>query len=225
MATSDSRNYNLTAAEVIEYALKKINLVPDGGTVQAEMQTRAQRELNLLLKEWQKYPGIWRLQEAYLAPTANTKGFNLTPRPYRIVDVRFRGTGGTDISMFEMSRQDYYDLPNKGSTGTPTQWFFDPLRDTSSIYVWPVLSSVTTETIRVTYQRRFEDVDTTTENIDIAQEHLGTVGYNLAARLADDYGRKGEHINRIIARAQALFEEMRDADRPEFIEFVPDERY
>ena len=52
----------------------------------------------------------------------------------------------------------------------------------------------------------FEDVDALTNNLDIRQEHLELVGYNLASRLADDYGRGGEITNRVISRAEALLQ-------------------
>ena len=222
MSTSSSTNYNLAADEVIKYAVRKINLLADGQPISSEMQARALTELNVMLKEWMVYPAIWSLTEGYINLVADTTGYNLTPRPYRIVSMRYRNASGIDLPMEEMTRQEYYDLPQKSSNGIPTQWYFDPQRGTSSVYVWQSLASVTTESLRVTYQRRYEDIDDVSNDIDIPQEHLSTVGYNLAARLADDYGRKGEHITRVIQRALKLEQDMRDADRPEFIEFVPD---
>ena len=68
-------------------------------------------------------------------------------------------------------------------------------------------------------------MDDLANEVDVDQEHLSTVGYNLAARLADDYGRKGPHIDRIVARAEELKREMRDFDRPETIRFIPEDRY
>lgn len=225
MSTSDSINISLTARQIVEYALRKINLLAEGQTATNEMADRALTELEVMLKEWMRYPAIWRLTEGYVALLANTTGYNLNPRPYRIVDVRYRNSDGNDLPMTELTRQEYYDLPIKTTTGVPTSWYFDPQRATTAIYTWPVLSSVTTETLRVTYQRRLEDIDDLDNEVDVDQEHLSTVGLNLAARIADDYGRKGPHIDRIIARAQALFEQMVDMDRPEMIRFVPETRY
>ena len=127
--------------------------------------------------------------------------------------------------MTEMTRQQYYNLPDKESKGIPTMWFYDPQRDSDSLFIWPVLDTLDTttpESLRVTYQRRFEDVDTFAENVDITQAYLGVIGYNLAARLADSYGRSGGHIDRIIARSEQLKEEMLDDDREDFVQFVPD---
>lgn len=225
MSTSDSIDYNLNAGEVIRHAVVKLNLLPAGQTIPAEMQARAVTELNVMLKEWTVHPALWSLTEGYINLVANTTGYSLTPRPYRIIAMRYRNAAGVDLPMTEMTRQDYYDLPLKYTTGIPTQWHFDPQRGTSSIYIWQALASVTTETLRVTYQRRYEDVDDVSNDLDIPQEHFSTVMFNLAARLADNYGRKGEHINRIIQRAAVLEKDMKDADRPEFITFEPDSRY
>jgi hypothetical protein len=226
MATSGSTNYSLTAREVINFALRKTNLLALGQAADNDMVDAALVELNVMCKEWMKYPAIWRLSEASLTPTANTASISMSSaNPYRVVDCRFRNTSSRDTPMEEMTRQEYYAMPIKTSTGTPTTWYFDPQRATNTLYIWPVLASVTTETIQATYQRRFEDVDDLTNEVDITQEHLSTVGYNLAARLADNFGRSGGHIDRIIQRAVALAEEMKDADRPEVIRFVPEARY
>lgn len=226
MATSGSANYSLTAREVIEYALRKTNLLALGQAADADMVSAALTELNVMCKEWMKYPAIWRLTETSLTPVANTSTISMaSANPYRVLDCRFRNASSLDMPMEEMTRQEYYAMPNKTSTGVPTTWYFDPQRTTSTLYIWPVLASVATETIEATYQRRFEDVDDLANEVDITQEHLSTVGYNLAARLADNFGRSGGHIDRIIQRAGMLFESMLDADRPEIIRFVPGARY
>lgn len=225
MATSGSIDYSLTARQIIEFALRKTNMLALGQTADADMEDAALVELNVLCKEWMKYPQIWRLTEGYVALVNNTAAYALTPRPYKVFAARYRNASGIDLPMQEMTKDEYYDLPQKTSNGIPTSWYFDPQRGTSSIYTWPVLLVATTETLRVSYQRRFEDVDDLANEVDISQEHLSTVGYNLAARLCDNFGRKGEHITRIIQRAEALFESMLDADRPEVIRFVPESRY
>jgi len=225
MTLSNSIGFDLTAREIIEYALEKINILAKSQPLSVEHSDAATRELNVMLKEWMAYPAIWRIKEGFVNLVAATGSYSLTPRPYRVIDVRLRQSSGIDIPMQELTKQEYYDLPQKDTAGIPTQWYFDPQQATSSIFVWPVKATVTTETLRVTYQRAVDDIDDLGNTIDCTQEWLGTLGYCLAARCADDYGRSGPHIDRIIARAQALFERMADADRPEVIRFVPERRY
>lgn len=224
MATSGSNDFSLSARQVITYALQKINMLAKHETPSPEMASTAMRELNLMLKGWQKYEHLWNLTEGYISLTANTAGYSLTPKPHRIIDVRYRNTGGTDMPMSEMTRQEYYELPQKTATGIPTQWYFDKQGATRALYIWPVMSSATTETLRVTYRRKIEDIDDLDDDLDVPQEHLEVVGYNLAARLSDDFGRAGDHINRIIARAQLLLNDVLDDDREDFIQFVPERR-
>src|SRR3990167_2557520 len=186
MATSGSTDYSLTARQVIEYALRKINVTANGNTPSSEVTDDALVELNVMLKEWMKYDSIWRLTETSLTPTASTATISMSSaNPYRVIDVRYRNTSSIDLPMEELTRQEYYDIPDKTSTGTPTSWYFDPQRATNTLYFWPLFSSVSTETFRVTYQRRYEDVDALSNDIDVPQEHLSVVGYNLASRLCD----------------------------------------
>jgi len=225
MALSGSINLTYTAEQIIEYALRKINSLALGQSVSAELADAALMELEVLLKEWMKHPGIWRRKEGYVSLVNATASYSLSPRPYRVFAVRYRNTSSLDRPLNELTKDEYYELPDKASAGVPTSWFFDPQQSTSDLYVWPVQATVTTETFRVSYQRVLDDVDALTNNIDITQEHFSTVAYNLAARLADNQGKNGPHIDRVVGRAQALFQEMLDADRPEVIRFVPDRRY
>lgn len=225
MSTSSSIDYSLTANQIISYALRKINVLANGNTASSEVADDALLELNIMFKEWMVYPEIWRLKEGYVNLVANQQGYSLTPRPYRVVDLRYRSSASTDLPMMELTRPEYYDLPNKGANGTPTSWYYDPQRSTSNLYIWPLPSSVSTETLRVTYQRRFEDVDDLSNEVDVDQEHLSLVGYNLASRLADRYGKTGAHVDRVVARAQDLLNRLLDADRPEVVRFVPETRY
>lgn len=224
MATSGSTDFSLSARQVITNALQRINMIAEHQTPPPEMATRAMRELNMMLKGWQKYEHLWNITEGYINLVANTASYSLTPKPHRIISVRYRNTSSIDLPMSEMTREEYFDLPQKTATGIPTQWYFDKQSATRSIYVWPVMSSVTTETLRVSYRRKIEDIDNLDDDLDVPQEHLEVVDFNLAARLADCYGRTGEHINRVIARAELLLNDVLDDDREDFIQLVPERR-
>ena len=206
-------------------ATEEIEARKNGGAGSGEDAERGREHINLMLKSWMRYEHLWRLTEGYVLLVADLAGYSLTPRPYRVNDIRYRDSNSKDTIMTPMSRDLYYTLPDKAITGIPTQWYFDPQRDSDSLFIWPVLSSIngtTPERIQVTYQRRFEDVDTLAENVDIPQQYLEVVGYNLASRLASSYGRKGDTINHVHSLALELKNEMLDDDRPDFVQFVPD---
>lgn len=224
MATSGSIDFSLTARQVITGALQRINMLAEHETPSPSQASRAMRELNMMLKGWQKHENLWRLTEGSVALAANTAAYVLSPVPHRVISARYRSAGGIDLPMREMVRNEYYDLPLKSSTGIPTQYYIDYQRSAVTMYAWQLLTSVSTETVQYTFQRKFEDVDALDNDIDVKSEHLEVVDFNLAARLADCYGRTGAHIDRIIARAQMLLNEALDDDREDFIQFIPDRR-
>lgn len=221
MATSGSINFNMTGRDVIDYALKKIRVLDASETASAEDAEDAQRELNVMLKSWLKYENLWRYSEGSITLLASDIDYDLTPVPHRVISARYRNAGGSDLPMRLLTREEYFDLPSKTTTGAPTQFFVDYQRAAATFYVYQCLAAPTTETIKYTYLRKFEDIDSLDDDIDIRQEHFELVGLNLAARLADDHGRAGPIIDRVIARGMAMLEEALDADREDEIRFVP----
>ena len=121
--------------------------------------------------------------------------------------------------MMQMSRQDYVDLPVKTASGVPTQFYVDYQRAAATMYVWPVPSSVTVETVQYTFQRSFEDIDALTNDLDIPQEYLEVVGYALADRIQDQFKKD---IPKITQRAALLMAQASDADREDTVTFMPD---
>jgi hypothetical protein len=223
MATSGSIDFGITARQAVDFALKKLRVLGSDETATGEDADTAQRELNLMLKGWQKYESLWRLTEGSITLVADDVDYSLSPVPHRVVSARYRDASATpnDLPLEVMTREEYYDLPNKTTAGSPHSYYVDYQRSAVTFYVWQPLASVTTETIKYTFQRKFEDIDSLDNDIDVDQEWLEVVGYNLASRLVDDFGRSGESVTRIIARAEQLREEMLDDDREDFVQFVP----
>lgn len=220
MATSGSIDFNMTARDVVAFALRKINITATTEEPSSDDAARAMTELNVMLKGWQKYQNLWRLTEGSVTLANATASYALSPVPHRVISARYRDTNSTDTPLEPMTREEYYDLPNKSSAGRPNSFYIDYQRSAVTMYLWQVQATVTTETIKYTYQRKFEDIDTLENDIDIKQEHFEVVGFNLAARLADDFGRSGEHINRVIQRAQILLDDALDDDREDYIQLV-----
>lgn len=178
-----------------------------------------------MLKDWgRKGPFLFTKRESSQTLVANTANYSLsTSKPLRIVEARYRSTATptSDLPMQPLTRDQYFQLPNKTSTGTPTTFYFDPQVSGGTLYIWPVLSSATTESVVYTYQRRIEDIDSLNNNLDIPQEWLGTCGYALAARLLDDYGIADQVAQRILARSEEMLQEARDFEREEFLFMRP----
>lgn len=222
MSTSGTIAYTLTARDLIMFALHKIRVIGEAENPSAADTQLALRSLNLLLKTLQmRAPGLWRQTDGSVALVAGTVSYTLSPMPYRVEECRYRSASSIDLPMFELTRQDYKDLPLKTSQGVPTTFYVDYQRASTVLYVWPVPASVSTETIQYTYQRKTQDVSTLEDDLDIPQEHLETVGFILADRMLDDFGKD---MPRITARAAELLNLVEASDREPVVRFIPERR-
>lgn len=223
MATSGSIDFGLNVRQLCTYALEELSEVGAGQTPDADDMAKVRTRLNLMLKSWQvSGPNLWRQTEGTVTVVASTASYVLTPRPFRVIEARYRDTGGRDLPMCELTRQEYLDLALKTSTGIPTQYYVDYQRAAATMYVWPVPASVTTETVKYTYQRSPEDVVTLDEDLDIPQEYLETVGTALAVRCMPLFGKDAKDNQLLMARNAQLMAELEQADREAMIRFVPD---
>lgn len=220
MPVSGSTDFTLNARDVVTYALKQLRVVQAGDPPRAEDMDDGLEALNLMLKSWQvAMPNLWRQTNGSLPLVSGTSTYSL-PNVYRIMSARFRQSG-RDIPMFLLTRDDYEEIPLKTSSGIPTQYYFDPQRDGGQLYVWPVMSAASGETIEYTYQRRFYDVDTPDDALDLPQEYLMGVGWNLAEALLETYGKTDGPAQRIMMMAARYRNDLQSADREDVVRFVP----
>src|SRR3990172_1452303 len=67
MATSGSRNFTVSRAEIIEEAVANIGALDPGNTLSAEEAARASLRLNLMIKGWMAHgANLWRREEIVL---------------------------------------------------------------------------------------------------------------------------------------------------------------
>jgi hypothetical protein len=224
MATSGSIDVGFTARQCITFALRKLRVIGEGEDPTADQADDAAIELNLLLKEWMKHENLWRMTEGSITLLASTYSYALSTStliPHRVISARYRDANSRDLPMTLMSREEYYNLPLKTGTGIPTQYYVDYQRANPTFYIWQGLASVTTETVQYTYQRKFEDIDNLSNDIDIRQEHFSTVAYNLATRMIPDYAVPASTASLIVALAENTLEAALDEDREDFIQLMP----
>ena len=222
MAVSTTTNYAMTARDVIDYALGKLGVLAGGNAPTAEDIAHTLISLNLMLKSWQlNGPNLWRKTRGSLTLTDGTASYSL-PLAHRVISCRFR-QNGRDLPMELMTGEDYDDMVLKTSTGIPTQYYFDAQQDAaqSMLYIWPVLATAAGETIEYTYQRRFFDVATLDDTIDVPQEYLSLVGYALAYDVAADFQVSPATVEKPLAR---LMTNAMAADREPAYRFEPDMR-
>lgn len=223
MATSGTDGFNLNARAVIKFALEKLHVYAPDQTPSAVDAETCRVDLNLMLKGWQrKAPSLFRRTTISVPLVANTTAYTLDPRPYRVISARYRNASARDLPMDEWTAEDYEDMPVKDARGTPVAYFVDYQRDSVILNIWQSLASVSTEAVRLTCQRRFEDVVTLDQDIDIAQENLDLVGYSLADRMAATFGKSGSNIHQDIKmQAIQLMQEAMNEDREGIVRFIP----
>lgn len=111
-------------------------------------------------------------------------------RPLRVVSGRrFAFQGSLDTPMIQMARIDYRNLPNKTSTGTITNFFYDPrggANDQGVMWVWPAPPDVTSA-LKFTWWRPIQDFDTGANTPDLPNEWIDALIWNLAYKMAPEY--------------------------------------
>ena len=232
MATSGSIDYNETLSSIVKDALLEINAISADDTPGAPIFAHAQRKLNRILKSWQAAGfNLWRDTEGSITLVASQASYTMggtspdvSYRPLRISSIRYRDANSKDRPLTPiLSRQEYFDLPEKSASGVPTSFYYDPGRDQGTLYIWPVPSSVTIETLKLTYSRTFEDMDANANNPDIPQEWLHALVLTLAAEMCTPvFPDSPQLLATTKARAEAAVEEARMWDRETAsIHFVP----
>jgi hypothetical protein len=113
-------------------------------------------------------------------------------RPLKVPDCRRRAwnTGGPanwiDTPAQALSHVDYQQLPNKLTTGIPTQSFFQPTLVTAYMNVWPVPVDGTNAWM-FTYLRPLEIFSTNATTSDFPEEWVAALSYGLAVEMVPEF--------------------------------------
>lgn len=215
MPTSGTTTYTMTALEVIEKAFHRLGKASEGESLSARMADDGKSSLNLILKDLQAEIHLWTQTDGTIALVAAQAGYTLSSTtPLRILSARLRDTDSRDTPLSELSRQEYFELPNKTDPdGVPVSFYYDPQRAAGVLYLWPApdTNAVADYDLYVSYLRRIEDISSTSDSLDIPQEWLQGIIWALAddleteypvndARLAGKIERKaGEFMNKMRA--------------------------
>jgi hypothetical protein len=180
-----------TVRDIITDAMLDLEVGAIGIEAEANLAAHAVRTLNRVMKMWQlddAAPSFLKASQTLTLTTAAS--YSLLPeRPIRILSARLKRSG-IEIPMIRLSRDEYDQLPVKTTTGLPTQFYYDRQKEDALFYVWPVLATAAGETVEITYEREFEDVDIN-DNIDLPGEWWDVAVLQLASRLVHAHGSEG----------------------------------
>lgn len=103
-------------------------------------------------------------------------------RPLRIVSVRRRDSSSVDKVVEQVSRQEYFNLSNKSSEGDINQVYYDPQLTNGVLYVYNTINDVA-NTLKLSVYDPVNDLDTTSDNIDVPVEWMRPLKMLLAQDL------------------------------------------
>ena len=178
MTTSSSTDFDLNVAEFIEEAYERCGLEAKTGY---DLQT-AKRSMNIMLAEWSNR-GLnqWTIEQRTQALTANDSEYSLATDVIDILSLVVRRSG-TDFSMTRISRDSFLNLPNKTSTGRPTQYFLDR-QITPNLKLFPTPEN-STDVIVYDALTRMQDADTPINTIEIPFRFIPCLTAGLAYYIA-----------------------------------------
>lgn len=163
MATSNSWDYNLTAATVITEAIESLGVLSPGGTIVSAHQTSMLRKLNLIVKQWQGTPDfapglkVHTRQRITLFLQEGQHRYLIGPAS---TDARATVTyGRTTISANEASGQTVISVTsntdtttNPGSTATMTDGDFVGIEMNNGEIHWTTISGTPGATMTIAAQ-------------------------------------------------------------------------
>ena len=178
MATSNSRDFDLDVAELVEEAYERCGLQVKTGY---DAKT-ARRSLNLMFADWaNRGINLWTVQLGTQALTAGTTEYTLTSDVVDLLEIVVR-RDNTDFQVQRISRSDYQNLPNKTTTGRPSSLFLDK-QIAPKINVWPSPEN-STDVLRYYFIQRIQDADTAINNMDAPFRFLPCMAAGLAYYLS-----------------------------------------
>ena len=206
MATSNSRDFDLDVAELVEEAYERCGLELRSGF---DYRT-ARRSLNLLMLDWQNRGlSLWTVKGATETLTPGQGAYPLTSEKLDIVEAFMRTNAGdttkqSDLTMQRISIAQYSHQTNKLLQGRPIQYWVERAPSGITINVWPVPDSSQTWTFGYYYMERLEDAGSPASlNMDVPARFLPCLTAGLAYMIA----QKKPEAAQLVPMLKELYEE------------------
>ena len=166
MAVSGSVDFELDVSDYVEEAFERCGLEVKTGF---DLVT-ARRSLNIMLAEWaNRGLNQWTITQRTQALTSGTRTYSLSADVIDILSAVVTRSS-TDFSLRRVSRDDDLNIPNKATTGRPTQFFLDR-HITPNLKIWPAPEN-STDVIYYDALTRIQDADTAVNTLEVPFRNL-----------------------------------------------------
>ena len=182
MATSGTVAFRPNVEEIIAEAYDRCGL---GAEIQTGYRAKsARRSLNLLFSEWSNR-GInyWAVTQNTLSLSSGTTSYTLPAGTIDFIDAVLRD-GSTDQTLVRVTISEYNQIPNKTTTGKPSQYMIDK-QYTPVIYFWNVPDK--TYTLNYWAVNQLDDITASNQDTDVPYRWSDCISAGLAAKLSLKY--------------------------------------
>jgi|TARA_R100001443_G_scaffold43958_1_gene56916 hypothetical protein len=183
MATSGTKTFQLTIADTIEEAYELAGLELRTG-YDAEA---ARRSLNIMFADWaNRGVNLWTIEQVTTNLTSGTSSYTLNSFDIDIVSAVIRqidASSTTDLQLTRIGRTEYLNIPDKASTGRPTQFFVDR-QTTPVVKLWPTPDNVATYRLVANTIQRIDDVTASAQDPEVPSRFIPCMTSGLAYYIA-----------------------------------------
>jgi|TARA_R110001583_G_scaffold95482_2_gene239302 hypothetical protein len=205
MAVSNSVNFELDVDEYIEEAFERCGLEVRTGY---DLKT-ARRSLNLMLAEWaNRGLNQWTISQRTVAMVTGTGEYALGTDVIDILSVVVK-RDGTDYALSRMSRDEFFNIPDKTTQGRPNQFFLDR-QVTPNLKIWPVPEN-STDVLYYNALTRMDDADTYVNTMDLPFRFYPCLAAGLAYYIS--VKRAPQRVQLLKAMYEEEFERAMTEDR------------
>ena len=188
MATSGTTSFDLSIDDIVEEAYERCGIQTNSGYDLRKART----SLNILFSEWgNRGIHLWKTELQTQALTAGTATYTTPSSTNDVLEAYIStasssGSSTTDQTLSKIDRSTYAALPNKGSQGTPSQYYVDRQKTpTITLYLTPYASTYTF--LKYYILKRIEDAGAYTNTGDLPFRFIPCMISGLAFYLSMKY--------------------------------------
>lgn len=205
----------MLVSEIISSALRKIGGLSSGETIEASRQAEALTALKVMLRSWGALGlNVFATVKENCTLTGGTGSYTWgvggtinSSRPNQVTGAYILESGSTTHPVDVIAEGTYRGISVKDTLGIPTSLFFHPNYPLATVYLYPVPDSA--YVLCLDSFKPFVEVSSfnlTTDTISFPSYYEEPIIYNLAIRLAPEYGKTVS--NEVGAIAKSSYDNM-----------------